>query len=283
MRRRVSSLSGLFEAMRDFFYQESYCDKLGLLQRVDARPKLLASAALVVTAVLAQTPWALIPILATLLLLSALSKIPIRVLVWRTTFFIPFFAAIIALPIAFTTPGSSLALLPTPWGVLEATKEGVCRATAFILRVWICVYALVLLTLTTRFVDIIRALYWLGLPKAFVSMTAVTYRYIFLLLDEARRMALAREARSPTKPRRISKRYLKDLGGILAALFIRSYERGERVYLAMKARGYSSAGFHANLAPIPNRDWLLFAAALCTCAASLLLDFFEFLAIGWCV
>ena len=61
------------------------------------------------------------------------------------------------------------------------------------------------------------------------------YRYIFILVDEVIRMRQARDSRS------ISCRRLRQIGAVgnmIGTLFIRSYERGERVYAAMMARGF---------------------------------------------
>jgi len=63
-------------------------------------------------------------------------------------------------------------------------------------------------------------------------MVSITYRFIFLLIDEAYRMALAKEARTIKKMNKIDA--MKTLGSMISSLFIGAYERGERVYLAMK-------------------------------------------------
>jgi len=76
----------------------------------------------------------------------------------------------------------------------------------------------------------------LKIPKVFTMMASITYRFIFLLIDEAYRMALAKEARTIKKMNKIDA--MKTLGSMISSLFIRAYERGERVYLAMKNRGY---------------------------------------------
>jgi cobalt/nickel transport system permease protein len=61
------------------------------------------------------------------------------------------------------------------------------------------------------------------------------YRYIFLIIDEMHRMYRAKEARSIGKKRKYE---FKALSSIIGTLFLRSYERAERVYLAMLARGF---------------------------------------------
>jgi cobalt/nickel transport system permease protein len=62
------------------------------------------------------------------------------------------------------------------------------------------------------------------------------YRYVFVIADEARRMRSALAARA-FRPRHLGQ--VAALGRMVTALFLRSYERGERVYVAMLARGYA--------------------------------------------
>jgi cobalt/nickel transport system permease protein len=62
------------------------------------------------------------------------------------------------------------------------------------------------------------------------------YRYVFVLGDELMRMKCARDARSFGGN---SKWHIKTIGNIIGMLFIRTYERGERVYIAMVSRGFS--------------------------------------------
>src|SRR5450759_1542210 len=70
-------------------------------------------------------------------------------------------------------------------------------------------------------------------------MFNLTYRYFFVSVHEAQSFLIAKEARTYVNRRTINYQALKDFGSILAALFIRTYERSERVYLAMKSRGFS--------------------------------------------
>ena len=64
------------------------------------------------------------------------------------------------------------------------------------------------------------------------------YRYLFVLVDEAMRLQTARDARSVGAGRTLFWR-AKVLGGMIGCLFIRSYERSERIYAAMLSRGYA--------------------------------------------
>jgi cobalt/nickel transport system permease protein len=151
--------------------------------------------------------------------------------------------------------------------------EGIYRAVQFTFKVWICVASLALLTLTTRFSSLIHAMEKFRIPKIFVMMIAITYRFIFLFINEAYRMFLAKESRTVTKERRLRFSVLKTLANIASTLFIRAYERGETVYLAMLARGYTGEAKSLSKMRCNRRDWAFGIASVPICLAILLIEF----------
>jgi cobalt/nickel transport system permease protein len=78
----------------------------------------------------------------------------------------------------------------------------------------------------------------LRLPKVFVAICAFMVRYADVVIGELHRMRIARVSRGHD-PRWIWQ--ARAVASTAGALFIRSYERGERVYLAMVARGYDGS------------------------------------------
>jgi cobalt/nickel transport system permease protein len=99
----------------------------------------------------------------------------------------------------------------------------------------LCVFAMLLLTWTTPFQDILAELRRLHFPHVMLTTLALMYRYLPLLSDETRRMSRARASRSFSPHRR---GMWQDLTLIIGQLFIRSADRAERIYLAMCARGW---------------------------------------------
>jgi cobalt/nickel transport system permease protein len=170
------------------------------------------------------------------MLIALVSRLPMRSYLGRATFFIPFFAGIIALPMVFMTPGEQFFAFNLMGADLVATKEGISVAAHFVFRVWLCVAVMILVVLTTEFPRLIRGLRGLGVPKVFTMMLLITFRYIQLYVNEALRMLRAKEARSFGSVGVV--RGLRIGGSLVATLFTRSYERGERVYQAMLARGF---------------------------------------------
>ncbi len=99
----------------------------------------------------------------------------------------------------------------------------------------LCIVAMLLLTWTTPFHEIIETFRRLRVPSVLVTTLALMYRYLPVLADESRRMQRARAARSFSPRRRL---VWHNLAVIVGQLFVRSAERAERIYLAMCARGW---------------------------------------------
>jgi cobalt/nickel transport system permease protein len=76
----------------------------------------------------------------------------------------------------------------------------------------------------------------LRLPSTLVAILSFMVRYMSVVSDDLHRMRIARESRGYTGGRA---GHLKAVAGGVGALFVRSFERGERVHLAMQSRGYA--------------------------------------------
>jgi cobalt/nickel transport system permease protein len=231
------SLRDLVESSESLVYIEDLSGKRGLLQDINPLAKLVVIVFMIVSSlfIFSLSYLALICIIPFILALA--SKIPLRHFVSRTVF-IPAFAALISLPVLFITPGHPI--FATNIGInLAITSEGLVRFLVFSVRVWFCVASLSLLILSTGFDKMLKLLSSMKVPPVVVQMFSLTYRYFFVSVHEAQSFLIAKEARTYVNRRTINYQALKDLGSILAALFIRTYERSERVYLAMKSRGFA--------------------------------------------
>ncbi|HUI08861.1 MAG TPA: cobalt ECF transporter T component CbiQ [Bacteroidota bacterium] len=114
---------------------------------------------------------------------------------------------------------------------------GVAVMLRILLKSNLCLLTVVLLSNTTPFADILRVLRSLRVPSLLVTILALMYRYVFLLIDQAERMSRARESRTFTLRRAGRWRVA---AGVVSQLFVRSTERAERIYAAMTARGWES-------------------------------------------
>jgi cobalt/nickel transport system permease protein len=105
---------------------------------------------------------------------------------------------------------------------------------SIILRFTLTVTAALTLISLTGFNTVCAALNRLGVPRPFVVQLLFFYRYIFVLVDEAERMERARSLRSFNSKSRPFKIFVSIIGHLL----LRSFDRAERIYLAMRCRGF---------------------------------------------
>ena len=113
--------------------------------------------------------------------------------------------------------------------------DGLFMLMRILVRTNLCLLAMILLANTTPFAGILDVLRSLRVPPLLVTVLALMYRYVFLLIDQSERMNRARKSRTFV-PRRGGR--WKTGAGIVGQLFIRSTERAERIYAAMSARGW---------------------------------------------
>ncbi|MEM3003913.1 MAG: cobalt ECF transporter T component CbiQ [Candidatus Bathyarchaeia archaeon] len=246
-------IDDFLRAFRDLMYLERYAGEVGVLQRVNPLTKVISLFFMILSAVASKNLYPLAAIFGVLVLLCWMSKVSIRYFLKRVTLFIPLFAAAVASPLIFITPGTSLVTIMFGPLTIQPTVEGLMKAATFTFRIWVCVASLNLLVLTTRFSQLIFSMDRLRLPRAFIVLTAVTYRYIFLFINEAYRMVLARGSRTVRREPRLQS--FRSLANMLSILLVRAYERGERVYLAMLARGLSPGARPFSEVKFRSGDW----------------------------
>lgn len=231
------SLRDLMESAESLVYIEDLSSRKGMLQSINPVVKLIAIVAMIVASlfIFNLTYLAIICIIPIVLAFS--SKIPITHFFSRTAL-IPVFAAVISLPILFLTSGQVIVSANIGLTTLTITSEGIVRFLIFTIRVWFCVASLTLMILSTGFDKMLQLLSTIKVPNVIVQLFGLTYRYFFVSIHEVQSVLIAKEARTYVHKKTINMQALRDLGTILATLFIRTYERSERVYLAMKARGF---------------------------------------------
>jgi cobalt/nickel transport system permease protein len=179
----------------------------------------------------------------------------------RQAFFaLPFVLA--ALPLMFTRPGDTLATLPLGFVTLTVSDQGVREFTTIAAKSWVSVQAALLMTFTTPFHDLVDGLRQLRLPRIMVAIIGFTYRYLGVLTGEATRMNRARQARSAVVAGVAgpSLRWRAAITGrMVGSLFLRSYERSERIYAAMQSRGFDGELRYLPGSPLPRAAMITFA------------------------
>lgn len=204
------------------------------LHRADGRLKTWSCLASVVAAVALGQLWTEGLLLALILPLTILARIPVRV--WLQRLSIPFgIAWLVVLSQAMVQGETVLASWKIAFVTLQLHREGLLLGLLLGLRILTAVSAVTLLSLTTPTVEILASLRPLGIPPFVLDVAFMTYRYLFLLLEELHRMHLAMESRATEESWRAR---VEGLGTLAGMVFLRAYERSLRVYQAMEARGY---------------------------------------------
>jgi cobalt/nickel transport system permease protein len=217
-------------------FLDKYSDCNSLIHRLDPRTKLLATLAFIAVVVLIPTAsWLTYGLfLAIIAMPVLLSKVPLSYILKRSLVIIPF-VLLVAVFIPFFKEGEIAANFNL-WGWhISLTKSGLELMGSILSKAWLSILSLVLLTSTTGFSQLLKGMEKLRTPSVIVMLLSFMYRYIFLLTDEIMRMKQARDSRN-FGGRRLWQ--IKTIGNMIGTLFVRSYERGERVYASMVARGF---------------------------------------------
>ncbi len=201
------------------------------LHRLDPRLKLLALAFFLLAT---NLTWELSPAILFLLvalLLVLLSRLPARFVLWHLRAPAAL-GLLLALFVALGTPGSPL---PGPF-----TREGLVLGATVLFKVLASFLYFLSLVATAPLFRTLQAARALGVPEKLLALLLFTYRYLFVLLDRARNLSLAMQARGFRE--RTDRRTYELKARLYALLFLRAYEETERVLLAMYARGFSNPG-----------------------------------------
>ena len=201
-----------------------------VVHRAPAHLKLVALVAFMLVVVSTPREW--YPVfggyLALLCGVVALSGVPAGYLAKRMLIETPFVLFAVAVP--FIAEGPRVDVLG-----LSVSEPGLWAAWGLLAKGSIGVLASLTLAATTDPQDVLLGLRRLRLPDLIVQIMGFMLRYLDVVTAEMGRMVTAMRSRG-CDPR--SPRHWPVLARSLGALFIRSYERGERVHLAMLARGY---------------------------------------------
>jgi cobalt/nickel transport system permease protein len=238
------------------------------LHRLDPRIKFVLTLAFILA--VALTPigtWAVyILLFAIILAVEILSDLGVAYVIKRATLALPFVLA--ALPVIFTTQGTPLLEIPVWSWTLVITQEGLARFISIALKSWISVQAAILLAASTPFPELLAAMRAVKIPRLLVAIFGLMWRYLFVLVDETLRLLRARAARSGQSDRpglkqggRLAWR-ARVTGSMAGNLFVRAFERSDRIYVAMLSRGYDGEVRAAPLPALSPTSWLILIIGL---------------------
>jgi cobalt/nickel transport system permease protein len=253
----------MINKIHELYALEQLADGSTHIHKLHPLAKLLTSAVFIVT-VVSFDRYALgrlIPYIFYPALLMALSETPYSMLFKRFLIALPFclFAGISNLffdrTVAFTVGG-------------VAVSYGLVSLITILFKTYLCVMAVLILVSVTPFSALIGEMRRLRIPGIFITMFEMTYRYIGVLLIEAYSMSIAYSLRCPNK-RGIE---IKDMGSFAGQLLLRSFDRADRVYNAMKCRGYALQNIPRNSRKLVLYDIVFSVAVSLLCVIFRLVD-----------
>jgi cobalt/nickel transport system permease protein len=201
------------------------------VHRLPGHVKILALLGFMIMVVATPGQWyaAFAGYLAVLLGVVALSRVPLTYLLPRMVVEVPF--VVFAVLVPFLSLGPRTEFLG-----LTVSAPGLLAAWTLLAKATLGVLAGLTLAATTEPVEVVRGLERLRLPNLMVQIMGFMVRYLEVVGDDLHRqqIALASRGFSARNPR-----HWPVLARSAGALFIRTYERGERVHLAMLSRGYT--------------------------------------------
>ena len=204
----------------------------GLINRVDPRARIIATAAFAIAVVACAWIPALVFALAASIAMMLAMHLPFGRTLKRMAAMDTFIIFILVL-LPFTMPGAPMFTL---WG-FTASWDGLFKAVAIALKANAIILMLMVLVGTMEPVTLGHALHTMRVPEALVHLLLFTVRYIEVLHEEYLRIRQAMKARG-FRPSNSLHTY-KSFGYLVGMLLVRALERSERILGAMKCRGFT--------------------------------------------
>ncbi len=246
---------------------------------LDGRVKFVLTVAFILTVSLTPVAaWSVYVLLFALILsVEILSGLGVGYVMKRASLALPFVLA--AFPVIFTSGKTTLFTFSIGSWTLTAHAEGLWLFVSLGLKSWLSVQAAIVMAASTPFPELLQAMRAVGIPRLLVSMFGMMWRYTFVLVDEALRLIRARAARSGSRSgpavaadssqsRRLGREggsvawRARVTGGMAGNLFLRAFDRSDRIYVAMLSRGYNGEVRMLSVQPMTGATWTSLLAGL---------------------
>lgn len=245
---------------------DAYAQMQSPIHQWDTRWKIVGLLGLIVSFAVVQD-WRFLPLLLLVTgIIFAASGIPWHALRHRLK--VPGY--VVAAIVVFLPFISGQTVLATV-GPINVYQEGVALSLLIAVRL-LCIVTLAFVMFgTDTFVRTILALRALRFPDIMADMVLLTYRYLYEIGAFFAQMQLAARLRG-FEGGVFSRKNIGVLAALVGHLFIRSYEKSERVYKAMVLRGYGSGGVRQGIFKAERMDYLKTAVALLIALSLILMD-----------
>ena len=244
---------------------EPFSEGISLAHRLDPRGKIVVAALFAILIAVAKTFAVALIGLGLALVFLALARLPLKKVLVRLLV-VNSFIFFLWLVLPFTYPGEAVWNL----GPLVATRQGLAYAGLITVKSNAIIIALMALIATAPIVTLGQALRRLRLPDKLCHLLLFTYRYIYVFEQEYRRLVLAMKIRG-FRPRTNLHTY-RSYAYLAAMLLVRSFDRAERVFAAMRCRGFQGTFYSLRTFTWQRRDGIFLAGSLLILAALLCLE-----------
>ncbi len=265
------TIIGAANVLKQAMFSADVASQPGLLQRIQPAVKVVTMLALLMATAVVRHLSILVALYAATLAIAVASGLPLWFFVKRVWLFIPIFTGVIVVPATLNliTPGRVVIPLGTWFGhSVGVTAQGLTSAGLIVARVATSISLVVLLTLTTPWNKLLAALRTMRVPKMFVLVLGMAYRYIFYLLETVTDMYTARKSRTANHRNNTSsgRAFVAATAG---ATFGKAHALSIEVHDAMVARGYTGNARSIDHFQIVKRDVVWVLACSVTIAATL--------------
>ena len=235
--------------MPEFPGIDKYAGIKSYMHAWDPRARLISILFLIFSINLLQDFGAVLIGLFFAIILVMISRIPIKFIAgymkWIAFFVLSFFIIL-----SLTVPGSEV----IGFYFLSISEEGLYMGSLIAVRAFATIMLIFPMIGTARFDHTLKALAKLGIPNKFVQVIMFTYRYVFVIIHEFRKMSRSLKARGFREGTNLYT--MKTIGTVIGMLFVRSYERADNVYNAMVSRGYTGTIETLAVFKMQGSDWI---------------------------
>ena len=246
-------MSDMRSKVQEIYTMEQLAGGSTCIHRLHPGAKMLTALVFIVTVVSfgRYELGRLIPYIFYPVIVMALSETPWGKLLKRLVVALPF--------VAFAAVSNIIFERNTALTVGElAISHGALSALTIVFRALLCVMSVLILISVTPFGELTNQMRRVRIPGIFVTLFELTYRYAGVLLEEASSMYTAYMLRS-TERKGLEMRHM---GSFVGQLVLRSFDRAERIYAAMKCRGYAMQADSGKRRRLSSGD-CIYMAAVC--------------------
>ena len=248
--------------------EHSYIDQYGHLDsyihKIDPRIKIISTVIMILSIILTP-PVSFYSFLLYALLIACLvflSKIPFGFVLKRSLVVFPF-VVLAACFIPFFKEGEIAGGYSFGALRVQVTYAGLTIFWNIFIKAYLSILCMALLAASTGFPSLLKGLEKLKVPGLLIMIFSFMYRYFFIIIDELMKMKQAKDSRSIGGSRWF---HIKVFANMIGMLFVRAYERGEKVYIAMCSRGFTGAIRLVNPIAVKRSDVYFLVTIVCLVA-----------------